>query len=101
MSKYAKEYYGVPSDIGREVSYKNDSGIIYKDGGNYIAVNFDRDKPGIIKYIHPNDPDLKYLGMGKLRKMTRGQARYRRYLEYGEGFDNFLDFCYWEKLCLK
>lgn len=29
-------------------------------------------------------------------KLTRSQKRYRRYLEYGEGFDSFRDFLIWD-----
>lgn len=29
-------------------------------------------------------------------KLSRSKERYRRYLEYGDGFYNFLDFCYWD-----
>ena len=29
-------------------------------------------------------------------KISRGKQRYRRYLEYGDGFDSFLDFCRWD-----
>jgi len=29
-------------------------------------------------------------------KLTRSQKRYRRFLEYGDGFDSFLEFCRWD-----
>lgn len=29
-------------------------------------------------------------------KRTRSQERYRRFLEYGDGFDSFLGFCRWD-----
>lgn len=29
-------------------------------------------------------------------KRTRAQERYRRFLEYGDGFDSFLDYCRWD-----
>lgn len=80
MSEYAKQYYGVPSDIGRRVEWRGNPGIIYRDGGNYVAVNFDSDKPGICSNIHPTDPDLKYLEIGKPRKMTRAQQNYQEYI---------------------
>ena len=81
MSAYAKQYYGVPADIGRRVEYSGKPGIIYKDGGNYVAVNFDEDKPGVCSNIHPTDPGLKYLEIGKPRKMTRSQKNYREFLD--------------------
>lgn len=58
---YTKDHYGVPADIGRAVEYKGRGGIIYEDGGNYIAVNFDDQKPGIISFVHPTDSE--YLGL--------------------------------------
>ena len=77
MSEFAKKYYSVPSDIGRRVLYGGKPGIIYNDGGNYVSVNFDEDKPGRCVNVHPRDPKLKYLGMGEIRKMTRSQKRYQ------------------------
>jgi hypothetical protein len=29
-------------------------------------------------------------------KVSRGKARYRRYMEFCECFDSFLAFCYWD-----
>jgi hypothetical protein len=86
MSVYCKSYYGVPSDIGRRVEYDGKLGIIYKDGGNYIAVNFDSEKPGVCANIHPTDPLLKYLEMGTVRKMTRSQKTYQEFLDADCGF---------------
>lgn len=34
--------------------------------------------------------------MPKPKKLTRGQQRYQRYLEYGDCFDSFVDFCRWD-----
>ena len=31
-------------------------------------------------------------------KLSRSQVRYRRFLEYGDGFDSFLAFCRWDSL---
>lgn len=80
MSAYAKKYYAVQSDVGRRVEWRGNPGIIYRDGGNYVAVNFDSDKPGVCKNVHPTDPDLKYLEMGKPRKMTRSQKNYQEFI---------------------
>ncbi|MGH1542167.1 MAG: hypothetical protein ACRBHB_17195 [Arenicella sp.] len=97
MSNYAKEYYQVPADIGRLITYRDRTGIIAADGGNYIGVNFDDLKPGVISNIHPTDENLTYLeDFGKIRKMTPSQARYQRYLRVSECFDHFMDFCYWD-----
>jgi hypothetical protein len=29
-------------------------------------------------------------------KMTRSQKRYKRFLEYGDGFNSFIEFCRWD-----
>lgn len=29
-------------------------------------------------------------------KLSRSKQRYQRYLEYGDGFDTFLDYCRWD-----
>jgi hypothetical protein len=93
--EYVKEFYGVPADIGRRVIVNGEPGIIAKDCGNYIGVNFDKDKPGVISNCHPAW-EVQYLEMGKIRKMTRSQERYQRWLEYGDSFDEFIQFCYWD-----
>lgn len=94
--EYAREHYGVPACIGRRVTVAGKPGIIAADRGHYIGVNFDEDKPGHIENAHPTWK-VEYLGMGKVRKMTRSQARYQRYLEFGDCFDSFIDFCRWDQ----
>lgn len=32
----------------------------------------------------------------KHKKQSRSKQRYQRYLEYGDMFNTFLDFCYWD-----
>ena len=82
---YVKDYYKVPADIGRKVEYRGRKGIIYEDGGQYVAVNFDDSKPGFCNYVHPTDSDLKYLEMGTIRKLTSGQKRYRDWQKSDSG----------------
>jgi len=75
---YVNDYYGVPAKIGMRVEYNGEFGTIYKDGGNYVAVNFDKDKPGVCLNIHPTDPKLKYTDeIKKPRARTRSQHRYQ------------------------
>jgi len=90
-----KQLYCVPAEIGRRVVVNGKAGIIAEDRGHYIGVNFDEDKPGVISNFHPTWK-VKYQGMGKIRALTKSQQRYRRFLEYGDCFDSFLDFCYWD-----
>lgn len=95
MCQYIKDYYQVPADIGRKVVVDGKSGIIAKDMGNYIGVNFDDDKPGEVFPCHPTWK-VEYGEMGKVRKQSRAQERYKRYLEYGDSFHSFIDFCRWD-----
>ncbi len=94
---YVEKTYSVPACIGRRIKYTNKSGEregIIIGTTNYVAVNFDKDKPGQSVNIHPTDPGLEYLEMGKIRKMTRGQQRYKDYLrsEVCETFAEWMGF---------
>ena len=93
--EYVKEYYGVPACVGRIVVCQGKKGVIAEDRGHYIGVNFDGDKPGLVFNVHPTDK-VEYLGVGKVRKMTKSQIRYKRYLEHGDSFDNFKHFLSWD-----
>jgi hypothetical protein len=89
--EYVTQYYGVPACYGRLVKVYGKPGIIIKDRGNYIGVNFDDDKPGHVLNAHPVD-GVEYLGIGTPRKMTRSQQRYRDYIdsEFGGSFADWL-----------
>lgn len=93
--EYVKEYYGVPATIGRRVVVSGKPGIIAQDRGHYIGVNFDADKPGVICNCHPAS-EVEYGDMGKVRKPSKSAARYSRFLEYGDCFDSFIQFCRWD-----
>ncbi len=92
--EYVRDYYDVPARVNMRVEYRGQGGIIWKDGGNYVCVCMDSDKPGATVNIHPTDPDLKYLEMGEPRKMTRSQRRYKEYLDscYYDAGDSFSTF---------
>jgi hypothetical protein len=93
--EYVKQTYGVPAEIGRRVTVYGKPGIIAEDRGHYIGVNFDSDKPGVIKNAHPTS-EVQYHDMGKIRKPSKWRRRYERYLEYGDGFRSFVDYCRWD-----
>jgi len=93
--EYVRKYYGVPACISRRVVANGEPGIIAVDRGNYIGVNLDKDKPGVISNYHPTDR-IEYLGIGKIRKKTKSQQRYSRWLEYGDSFNSFRDFLSWD-----
>ena len=92
---YVQEHYGVPACIGRRVIAYGKPGVIAEDRGNYIGVNLDSDKPGVVNNYHPVD-GIEYGDMGGVRKPSRFLARGQRWLEYGDRFDTFLDFCRWD-----
>jgi hypothetical protein len=85
--EYINNYYGVNACVGRIVKVDGKQGVIAKDCGHYLGVNFDSDKPGFISHCHPTWK-VEYLGMGKVRPMTKGQQRYQDYLksEVSESF---------------
>jgi len=93
--EYVKRTYGVPAEIGRRVTVYGKPGIIAEDRGHYIGVTLDCDKPGVVKNYHPTD-GVQYHDIGNVRRASRGRQRYSRYLEYGDGFQSFLDFCRWD-----
>ncbi len=102
MSNYISRHYDVPAEPGRRVVVDGKPGIIVDSSTHYLSVNFDEDDPGVTHRCHPTWR-VTYLGMGAIRKprplsrrKARSKARYKRFLCYGEGFDDFLDFCRWD-----
>lgn len=94
--KYIRDHYGVPAEIGRRVTIDGKPGIITADRGNYIGVTLDSEKPGRISNYHPTD-GVEYLGMGKVRKVSKSRERYQRYLSIADIFGSFRDFLAYEK----
>lgn len=92
---YVREAYGVPARIGRRVAVCGQPGIIAEDRGHYIGVNFDSQKPGVIRNAHPTH-EVAYLEMGTVRKMTASQRRYQRWLDVGDCFEDFRSFLIYE-----
>jgi len=99
--EYVRNYYGVPARIGLLVVYNDKKGQIYKDGGAYISVNFDSDKAGVCKNIHPIDPNLVYTDkVLPLRKMTHSQKHYQDWLNFDDGL-SFAEYMDMDKDTLK
>lgn len=96
---YVKQQYGVPASIGRRVIVNGKPGIIAVDAGHYIGVNFDSDAPGVISNCHPTW-EVVYGEMGVIRQLPKrkivAKVRYRRFLEYGDGFESFRQFLAWD-----
>lgn len=93
--EYVRQHYNVPAEIGRRVAVDGKQGIIAEDFGHHIGVNFDADKPGCVFPCHPTWR-VEYGEMGKVRPITKSQQRYKRFLEYGDGFNSFIEYCRWD-----
>lgn len=96
--EYARQYYGVPAEIGRRVVMNGRPGVIAEDRGQYVGVLFDDCKPGDFLPCHPTW-EMRYGEMGAVRveKLTKAQRRYRAWVrcDFSECFDDFLHFCDW------
>jgi len=47
-------------------------------------------------YVTPAGIDFVALNSPPKPKVSRSKQRYQRFLEYGDGFESFLDFCRWD-----
>lgn len=92
---YVRNTWGVPACTGRRVVVDGRPGVIAEPRDHYIGVSFDDDNPGVVKNCHPTSK-VEYQGMGDVRRPTRSQERYQRFLEYGDGFGDFIDYCRWD-----
>lgn len=78
--EYINKHYGVNACVGRRVIVDGEPGIIVGAHGSHIVVNPDHLKPHQTANYHPTWR-VQYLEIGKVRKMTAGQKRYREYLD--------------------
>lgn len=95
--EYVRNYYGVPAEIGRRVLVYGMPGIIAADRSHYIGVNFDADKPGVIRNAHPTS-EVEYKELAQVRPLTKSQERYMRYLEVADLFGSFREFLSYDAL---
>lgn len=72
--KYIRNTYGVPAEMGRRVVVDGCPGIIAKDCGQYIGVNFDKNNPGEITNCHPTW-EVKYGDIGVVRKAKKQKSK--------------------------
>lgn len=95
MFEYVKDNYDVTVQIGQVIYLNGNRGKVAEDRGHYLGINFDSDKPGIIKNVHPTDDDLFITCHVKpVRKPTRSQKNYQDYLrsECNETFAEWMGF---------
>lgn len=93
--EYIQQHYKVPAEYGREIEFDSNGvkrkGVIVKDFGNYIGVNFHDTKSNLILPLHPKS-GVTYLGKVAPRKITRSQQRYLDWMaeDCGRTFAEFL-----------
>ena len=53
---------------------------------------------GGMDLFYVTDRGKEYVATNSLKppKISKSKARYRRFLEYGDSFDSFIHFCYWD-----
>ncbi len=86
--QYIKQRYQVAAEMHREVIVDGKKGVITKDMGNYIGVNFyDNQTPDPLP-CHPTW-EVQYLDTFNsnppIKKITRSQRRYKDYLSDDSG----------------
>lgn len=86
--EYVRKHYSVPAEYGRRVIVDGEPGIIIKDCGAQLGVNFDARKPNDVAYCHPTWR-VEYGDMGTPRKITRSQQRYMDYLDVADFYGSF------------
>ena len=90
--EYVRQAYGVPACIGRGVTVNGRQGVIAKDMGAHIGINFDDDEPTAVYAYHPMSKGLEYGEMREVRKLTRSQKRYQEYLDVAECYESFASY---------
>lgn len=92
--QYIKGRYAVPADMHREVIVNGKKGVITKDMGNYIGVNFYENETPEPLPCHPTW-EVQYLDTFNqkppIKKLTASQKRYREFLRE----DSSLSFREW------
>lgn len=89
---YINHHYGVNARIGLRVLVYGKPGTIVQDCGHYLGVNFDADKPGVVKTAHPTSEVVYLDKMVAPRKPSRSAKRYQDYLraDVAESFAEWL-----------
>lgn len=95
--EYVKSAYGVPAELYREVIVDGKKGVITKDMGNYIGVNFYDKQTHEALPCHPTW-EVQYLETFNrnppVLKITASKKRYQDYLrsESAESFGEWLKY---------
>lgn len=86
--QYIQDRYKVPAEMHREVVLDGKKGVITKDMGNYVGVNFYDEITADPLVCHPTWK-MEYLDTFNRRppvkKLSRSQLRYREFLRDDSG----------------
>ena len=86
--QYIKDRYKVPAEMNREVIVNGKKGVITKDMGNYIGVNFYDNVTAEPLPCHPTW-EVQYLETFNhkppIKKLTASQKRYREFMHDDSG----------------
>ncbi len=87
--QYIKDKYKVPAEMNREVIVAGKKGVITKDMGNYIGVNFYDNQTSDPLPCHPTW-EVEYLesfnDKPPIKRLSASQKRYREFLRDDSGF---------------
>lgn len=86
--QYIKDRYKVPAEMNREVIMNGKKGVITKDMGNYVGVNFYEKQTADPLPCHPTW-EMEYLDTFNanppIKKTTASQRRYREFVRSDSG----------------
>jgi len=71
--EYIINYYKVPAEMHREIEFEDRKGIIVKDKGNYIGVQFYDDEKNTTHTLHPTY-NMTYLESFGTPKKVKNQC---------------------------
>jgi hypothetical protein len=91
---YIRETYGVPAEMHREVIVDGKKGVITKDMGNYIGVNFYDNKTFRPSPCHPTWEVIYLETFNHKPPIEKISASKKRYMDYLEA-DSGLTFKQW------
>lgn len=84
--EYIKKNYGVNPELGMRVEINGRGGVIIKDLGSHIGVNFDDNKLGVCLRCHPTW-EVKYFDeIVKIRKPKKSSSRFADFISSDTGW---------------
>lgn len=95
--EYIVRTYRVPACVGRRITVYGKPATIVSSRGHHLGINYDTDKPQLVRSAHPVDGVVYTNKIRPPRKVTRGARRYQEYLrsECVETFAEWLGIRRW------